>query len=125
MKLNIQNIIISIEANSDLEATQSTLPTLDTSVTEVLKPIYEDAELTIESQENPYKPIINSGTPLQTDRWIYRIVVSALALTIISCIGSAVWLQSQDKEIPEILTALGTGALGGLAGLLAPTPSKS
>jgi hypothetical protein len=124
MKRNKRNIIISIEADSNVEATQNTLPTLDTLVAELPKPVSQDAELPIESQENPYKPVTNMGTPLQTDRWIYRIVVSALALTIVSCIGSAVWLQSQDKEIPEILTGLGTGALGGLAGLLAPTPSK-
>lgn len=63
-------------------------------------------------------------TPLQTDSWIYRIVVSALSLTLVSSICGAVWLQANDKEIPEILIGLGTGALGGLAGLLAPTPGK-
>ncbi|MDF5730286.1 MAG: hypothetical protein PUP92_20255 [Rhizonema sp. PD38] len=63
-------------------------------------------------------------TPLQTDSWIYRIIVSALSLTLISSISGAVWLQANDKEIPEILIGLGTGALGGLAGLLAPTASK-
>ena len=63
-------------------------------------------------------------TPLQTDSWIYRIVVSALSLTLVSSISGAVWLQTNDKEIPEILIGLGTGALGGLAGLLAQTPEK-
>ena len=63
-------------------------------------------------------------TPLQTDRWIYRIVVSALALSLVSSITGAVYLKAQGEEIPDILTALGSGALGGLAGLLAPTPSK-
>ena len=63
-------------------------------------------------------------TPLQTDSWIYRIVVSALSLTLVSSISGAVWLQANDKEIPEILIGLGTGALGGLAGLLAQTPEK-
>ncbi|MEM7553487.1 MAG: hypothetical protein AAF378_05195 [Cyanobacteria bacterium P01_A01_bin.84] len=63
-------------------------------------------------------------TPLQTDRWIYRIVVSALALSLVSSITGAVYLQAKGEEIPDILTALGSGALGGLAGLLAPTPTK-
>ena len=63
-------------------------------------------------------------TPLQTDSWIYRIIVSALSLTLISSISGAVWLQAHDQEIPEILIELGTGALGGLAGFLAPTPGK-
>ena len=63
-------------------------------------------------------------TPLQTDRWIYRIVVSALALTLISSITGAVYLKAKGEEIPDILTALGSSALGGLAGLLAPAPIK-
>lgn len=83
-----------------------------------------DVEIAENNKEHHNEPISYVGTPLQTDRWIYRIVVSALALTLVSSIGGAVWLQSQDKDIPEILIGLGTGALGGLAGLLAPTPSK-
>lgn len=63
-------------------------------------------------------------TPLQTDYWIYRIVVSSLALTIISSIVGTVWLEANNKKVPEILIALGTGSLGALAGILAPTPSK-
>ncbi|WP_414582456.1 hypothetical protein [Scytonema sp. PCC 10023] len=119
-----RNIIISIEADGIADTTGNAFPTPDTSITETSKSVSLDSELTTQNQESPDEPITNLGTPLQTDRWIYRIVVSALALTIVSCIGSAVWLQSQDKEIPEILTGLGTGALGGLAGLLAPTLSK-
>ncbi|MCC5668328.1 hypothetical protein LC653_31840 [Nostoc sp. CHAB 5784] len=83
-----------------------------------------DAEKVEKNKEHHDEPVSGLGTPLQTDRWIYRIVVSALALTLISSIGGAVWLQANDKDIPEILIGLGTGALGGLAGLLAPTPSK-
>lgn len=119
-----RNIIISIEADGIADTTGNAFPTTDPSITKTSKSVSLDSELTTQNQESPDEPITNLGTPLQTDRWIYRIVVSALALTIVSCIGSAVWLQSQDKEIPEILTGLGTGALGGLAGLLAPTPSK-
>jgi hypothetical protein len=66
----------------------------------------------------------NIRTPLQTDKWIYRIVVSALALTLISSLTGAVYLQAKGEKIPDILTCLGSGALGGLAGLLAPTPNN-
>ncbi len=62
--------------------------------------------------------------PLQTDSWISRIIVSALSLTLVSSINGAVWLQANNKEIPEIIIDLGTGALAGLAGLLSPTPGK-
>jgi uncharacterized integral membrane protein len=38
-----------------------------------------------------------------------------------SLIG-AIILAGQDKDTPEILVALGSAAVGGLAGLLAPSP---
>ncbi|PHJ67601.1 hypothetical protein VF14_04830 [Nostoc linckia z18] len=100
-----QNIIIRIESDS--------IKTNQVSETAAVSSITEVSE-----------QVSCVGTPLQTDRWIYRIVVGALALTLVSCIGSTVWLQANDKKIPEILIGLGTGALGGLAGLLAPTPTK-
>lgn len=101
-----RNIIISIEPDSGVDTTQQSISVQVPSLPEELEQVF------------------TVGTPLQTDRWIYRIVVSALALTLTTSIGGAVWLQLVNKPIPEILIGLGTGALGGLAGLLAPTPSK-
>lgn len=113
-----------IEADNSVDTNKNLLLAADSSVTVLSKPISQDAELAFLSTENPHKPVTNVGTPLQNDCWIYRIVVGELSLIILLCISSAVWLQSQDKEIPEILIGLGTGALGGLAGLLAPTSSR-
>lgn len=90
----------------------------------------ESKQITVkkEDAENNTKNCVNSSsdfkTPLQTDHWIYRIVVSSLAFTIIFSIVGAVWLEVNEKETPKLLIALGTGSLGALAGLLAPTPSK-
>ena len=106
-----QNIIISIESP-------------EPSITELSEPVSQDGILVEKSKKNRDEPMSNVETPLQTDRWIYRIVVGALALTLVSSISGAVWLQANDKDIPEILIGLGTGALGGLAGLLVPTPAK-
>ena len=60
----------------------------------------------------------------QTDQWIYRIVVGAMSLTLIFSLGGAILLETNNKKIPDVLIALGTGALGGIAGLLVPTPSR-
>lgn len=110
-----RNIIISIEPENLPEnfkiKPQNLAPSLQESTSEISTKITE-------------KEDSNMGTPLQSDRWIYRIVVGALALTLVSSLGGAVYLQAEGKEIPDILTALGSGALGGLAGLLAPTPAK-
>jgi len=64
-------------------------------------------------------------TPLETDPWVYRIVVSTLSLTVVSCVCGAVWLHVNDKTTPDLLIGLGTGALGAIAGLLTPSLSKS
>lgn len=80
-----------------------------------------------DAEKNPKNRVNSTSefkTPLETDCWIYRIVVSSLALTIIFSIVGAVWLEVNEKETPKLLIALGTGSLGALAGLLAPTPSK-
>jgi hypothetical protein len=60
---------------------------------------------------------------IRTDPWIYRVVIGTLASTILICLIGAIGLQAQgNKQIPELLTALGTGSLGALSGLLAPSP---
>lgn len=56
--------------------------------------------------------------PLHTDRWIYRIVVFALALVVlVALIGTLV----SSKDVSHAV-ALGSTALGALAGLLVPSP---
>lgn len=66
-----------------------------------------------------------SQTPLQTDTWIYRLVVIALGLTILLAVGGGIYLAASGiDKTPEILIALGSAAVGALAGLLAPSPAK-
>jgi hypothetical protein len=60
---------------------------------------------------------------------IYQIVVGSLGLVIVSITLGIVWRVAtgnavEDKNIPTILTALGSAAIGALAGLLAPSPSR-
>jgi hypothetical protein len=57
-----------------------------------------------------------------TDRWIYRMVVAALGLTVIISLVGGIILAIISKNIPEGLLALGSAAIGALAGLLAPAP---
>jgi hypothetical protein len=61
------------------------------------------------------------------DTWIYRLVVGALGLSILLVIGAVVILTANtanpDKNVPTVLTAIASGAIGALAGLLAPSPS--
>ena len=63
---------------------------------------------------------------LTTDVWIYRVVVGALGLAVLSAIFGAIILSAMKiTPIPDILTAIGSAAVGALAGLLAPSPVPS
>ncbi len=56
------------------------------------------------------------------DVWVYRIVVITLGLSVLSSLIGGILLAVQDRQPPELLVALGSAAVGGLAGLLAPSP---
>ncbi|MDR3577033.1 MAG: hypothetical protein P4L50_24485 [Anaerolineaceae bacterium] len=61
---------------------------------------------------------------LGTDKVVYRITVSALSLVALVAIVGAVYLSViKVTTVPDIITALGAGAVGALAGLLAPSPA--
>lgn len=61
---------------------------------------------------------------LYNDIWLYRIVVAVLGLTVVVSVVSAIVLTLSGASTPEvcIAVALGSAAIGGLAGLLAPSP---
>jgi len=57
----------------------------------------------------------------QKDIWLYRMIVAALGLTMVVSILGAIGLAMTGKPIPEVLVALGSAAIGGLAGFLVPS----
>jgi hypothetical protein len=68
--------------------------------------------------------------PLESDKWIYRFVVIFLGLAILSSLTFTFFLTvntintiaAKDLKIPDIFLAMGSAAVGALAGLLAPSP---
>ena len=62
--------------------------------------------------------------PLKKDLWIYCLVVTVLGLTVIACVVGTIVLTMTGFSTPELLVALGSAAIGGLAGLLAPSPAN-
>lgn len=72
------------------------------------------------------KEVANSPPePLRSDKWIYRIVVIFLGLTTITAAVGGIIIGSQEKDVPEVLIALGSAAVGALAGLLTPSPGSA
>ena len=58
---------------------------------------------------------------MQKDIWLYRIIVAALGLTVVASVIGAIALAMTDQNTPEVLVALGSAAIGGLAGFLVPS----
>jgi hypothetical protein len=93
--------------------------------------IAESPELTEQNKEKMLAEVKEAKTPLQTDKWIYRIVVGALAVAILTCLAFTfvISLRNTDPNVsidmPEIFMAIGSAAVGALAGLLAPSPGRS
>lgn len=67
---------------------------------------------------------------LRSDRFIYRIVVIALGVVAVAAVIGVILVlligaaTSSDGAL-QVLTALGSAAVGALAGLLAPSPGGS
>ena len=60
------------------------------------------------------------------DTLVYRIVVLSLGGAVILVLLGAIGLSFYNvTPIPDILTAIGSAAVGALAGLLAPSPAKT
>ena len=72
---------------------------------------------------------IGQGPVYQSDILIYRIVVgvlgAAVLLTVVGGLGLAFLGKPTEYKIPAELIALGSAAVGALAGLLAPSPGQS
>jgi hypothetical protein len=59
------------------------------------------------------------------DVWSYRAVVFALCFISSGIAIGGLSLAGQDKKTPQELTAMASGCVGSLIGLLVPTPRKS
>ena len=92
--------------------------------------IQNNTEVENAFKENPKEALQKfTDTSFIPDNWIYRIVVGSLGFVIVAITLGIVWRVAsgnsvEDKNIPTILTALGSAAIGALAGLLAPSPSR-
>lgn len=58
------------------------------------------------------------------DTFVYRVTVLVLGLAVLSVIVAQLWLTLQHDDIPDGIIAIGSAAIGALAGLLAPTPAS-
>jgi hypothetical protein len=93
------------------------------SVGELAERIARDPELEKKIKADPVKTIASLSTPLQTDVWIYRMVVVVLGLVVLGAMLGAILLAARGGELPQFIVAVGSAAGGALTGLLAPSPA--
>ncbi len=100
--------------------------TLEERVKIVVDNFISDSSLPPEKKDTLVSFLGNIITPLQTDKWIYRLIVIILGLTLLFTVigGFGLILTGATKPIPEGLIAIGSAAVGALAGLLAPSPGS-
>ncbi len=88
----------------------------------LLETIKEDPQKVLKQQAAIANETVRA---LEGDIWIYRLVVSFLgALAILVACGIIAIIVINGKTPSEGLVALGSAAVGSLAGLLAPTPGR-
>jgi len=71
--------------------------------------------------------INDAKNPLSFDVWIYRAVVVILGAAVLCTVVGGIALTfaghgDPKMSIPEAIVAIGSAAVGALAGLLAPSP---
>ena len=70
--------------------------------------------------------VSEATNPLEDDVWIYRTVVFVLGITVIATVLGGIFLATKadaNIKLPDAIVAIGSAAVGALAGLLAPSPT--
>jgi hypothetical protein len=95
------------------------------SATDLVAMVARDPDLQQQVKQDPVRTLQTLAQPLQTDRWIYRLVVLALGLIAIFVVVGVFVLKAVDNAttIPDAMVAIGSAATAALAALLAPSPS--
>jgi hypothetical protein len=88
-----------------------------------VSPLIDASALQDEEKAQLKSKLKEVSTPLQTDPWIYRLVVGFLGTTILITMVGGVFLNQASTELPSGIIAIGSAAVGALAGLLAPSPT--
>lgn len=58
------------------------------------------------------------------DLWAYRVVVSTLSLTVVSCVVGSIWLQMNGQPTPRSLIVLGTSSIAAIAKVLSQSSKE-
>jgi hypothetical protein len=98
-------------------------------VVQLLRPLATRADLPGEVRDSITGAIAAAESPLQYDLLIYRIVVCVLGITVLATVFGGIYLATKadaaNIKLPDAIVAIGSAAVGALAGLLAPSPKQT
>lgn len=98
------------------------------NIQRLAKKVEENPTLVQELKQDPaaaLRKIAQEEPAYRKDVWTYRVVVVALGIALILALTFAFVLRLNQLDIPDLLVALGSGAVGALAGLLNPSGTGS
>lgn len=97
------------------------------SINQLAARVAQDPSFAAEFQNNPVRTVTDiAASQSVPDTFVYRIVVLALGLALLVSLCGLIFLSLRSIEnIPDGLVAIGSAAVGALAGLLAPSPSNT
>jgi hypothetical protein len=91
------------------------------SSTELAAMIAKSPELQQQVKDDPVGTLQNLAEPLDTDPWIYRIVVTSLGASAVLVVVFVFVLELKGQtSIPDTMVAIGSAAIAALAALLVP-----
>jgi len=98
-------------------------------IVEQLNPLAARTDIPDDARSVINSTIARLNSPLGSDVWIYRAVVVILGICVISTVLGGIVLVMYGKGdtkivLPDGIVAIGSAAVGALAGLLAPSPKE-
>lgn len=97
------------------------------SSTELAAVVAEALALRQQIKDDPVATLQSLAEPLDTHKWIYRIVVGSLGISAILVVIGVFVLEAINRStnIPDPMVAIGSAAIVALATLLTPPHTRS
>jgi hypothetical protein len=81
----------------------------------------KDPKFMAEFEANPEKALKDGKVLVgRDDPEVYRRAINALGVAVVVAVSGSIVLAAGGRDVPAIVTGLGSAAVGALAGLLAP-----
>ncbi|MCX2586081.1 MULTISPECIES: hypothetical protein [unclassified Pedobacter] len=90
----------------------------------LMEKVLSDRDLKVEEKLKLIDEL-RKNNPVTTDRWAPRVAIWILGLTVITTVICVTVIILNEEKSNEGLIAIGSAAVGGLAGLISQSPRKT